>query len=219
MEIIKAIESRRSIRGYLPHPVPKEIIREILASAMRAPSALNTQPWKMTVVTGDALDKIKRDNIVRLKAGNPLNEQRATYTGIYHQRNVELAIDIFNLMDITREDRQKRNEWLQRGFRFFDAPVALIISIDRSLSGTWALFDLGTIAQTICLTALNYGIGTCIEAQGVTYPEVIKEHTGIGANEDIIVGIAIGYPDPDYPANQLISRRASLDEVATFVGF
>jgi nitroreductase len=219
MDIVNAIKSRKSIRAYLAQPVSQEIIREILEVAMRAPSALNTQPWEITVVCGEALENIKRDNVANILSGVPGKEQLA-YQGIYHQRQVELAIDLFKLMDIKREERDKRNEWLLRGFRFFDAPAAIILSVDKSLQqNTMALHDIGALAQTICLAATNYGLGTCIEGQGIAFHEIIKKHTGMSEDKNLVIGIALGYPDPTFPANQIVSRRASVDDVIVWVGF
>lgn len=217
MDIIEAIKARKSIRCFLPKPVPADIIREILEIAVRSPSAMNTQPWEFTVVSGEAIETIKKENIETLLSGaSPFAE--SDYQGIYKKRWVELAVDIFNLMDITREDSKKRSEWLQRGFRFFDAPAAVIISADQSLTGTFSLFDIGAVCQTICLAALNYGLGTCINGQCVVFPETVRKHTGIPDNKVIIIGIAIGYPDPSFPANQLVSRREPVDSITSWVG-
>jgi len=219
MDVVDAIKTRTSIRAFLPKAVPREIIREILEAAIRTPSAVNTQPWEIMVVTGEVLTRISRDNMVNVKAGVPMNEH-SDYPGLYRQRRVELAKDIFKLMDIQREDRKKREEWTLRGFRFFDAPVAIFLAADKSLrEGTMALYDLGAISQTICLAALNYGLGTCIEEQGVKYPDVVRKHTGISEDKDLIMSIAIGYPDAAFPANQLVSRRATVDEVTIWLGY
>jgi len=219
MDLISAVQSRKSIRGFLPQSVPQETIREVLELAIKSPSALNTQPWEFTVVSGEILESIRRDNIECLLSGVPPHSPRSNYQGVYRQRQVELAVDIFQLMDIKREDREKRTAWLQRGFRFFDAPAAIIISADRSLEGTWWLYDIGVVSQTICLAAMNYGLGTCIEDQGVMYPQVISKHTGIPDSKEIIIGIAIGYPDWDFPANNLSSRREPLDKITSWLGF
>jgi nitroreductase len=219
MDIIEAIKTRKSIRGYLPDPVPQEIIRAILETALRSPSAVNNQPWEFTIVTGEVLDKIRHENVESLLAGVPAYDRTSRYAGVFKQRRVELAKDIFALMDIKRDDEVKRKEWSHRGFRFFDAPVAIIISVDKSLDGSWSLFDIGAISQTICLAAMHYGIGTCIEDQGVKFHSVLRKHALIPENQDIIIGIALGYPDPDFPANQLSSRREPLDKVSTWLGF
>ena len=221
MDVIEAIRSRKSIRGYKLEPVPKEILREILEVAMRTPSTLNTQPWEITVVTGKALDEIKAENIVKLNAGIPPQPETPfkPYEGKYKQRQVELAIDLFKLMGITREDKAKRAEWLARGFYFFGAPATIIISLDKSLIGSdLNLLDIGALTQTICLAALKYGLGTCINDQGISYPEVIRKYTSIPQSKQMIICIAIGYPDWDFPANKLISKREPVDSVTTWCG-
>lgn len=219
MDVLGAIQSRKSIRAYLSKAVPREIISEILNTALRTPSANNTQPWEITVISNDVLDRIKNENIARILSGAQPEVQLA-YGGIYRQRQVELAIDLFKLMDIKREDREKRREWLLRGFRFFDAPAAIVLSCDKSIcSDSLALYDIGALGQTICLAAMHYGLGTCIEEQGVAFPDIIRKHAGISDNKEIIIGIALGYPDPAFPANQIVSQRVSLDEVTTWQGF
>jgi len=221
MDILEAIRARKSIRGYKPDPVPQETLREIINIASRAPSAMNTQPWEITVVTGKVLDNIKQGNIDMVNSGTEPEPavRPKPFEGKYRQRQVELAIHLFGLMGIAREDRVKRAEWWQRGFRFFDAPVAIILSVDRSLEETRSQFDIGTLAQTICLTALNYGLGTCIEDQGITFPEIVRRFAHIPESQRIVTSIAIGYPNRDFPANRLKSKREPVDEIVTWYGF
>jgi hypothetical protein len=107
---------------------------------------------------------------------------------------------------------------MQRGFRFFDAPAAIILSVDKSLDES-CLLDIGTISQTICLTALNYGLSTCIEDQGIMFPEVVRKFTHIPDSERIILSIAIGYPDWSLPANKLESKREPIGSTITWCGF
>jgi nitroreductase len=221
MDVIEAIRTRRSIRGFRPDPVPKEVLGNILDIARRAPSGMNTQPWEITVASGEALDNIKRDNIQMLASGAIPNRDIPSqrFEGVFRQRQVDLAIQLFQLMGIAREDKEKRAEWMQRGFRFFDAPAAIIISVDSSLHESRVRFDIGTISQTICLAALNYGLGTCIEDQGITYPEVVRKHTGIPESKQIIISIAIGYPDWDFPANKVESEREPVESITIWCGF
>ena len=221
MDILEAIRARKSIRGYKPDPVPREILREIINIASRAPSAMNTQPWEITVVTRKVLDNIKQGNIDMVSSGTTLEPavRSKPFEGKYRQRQVELAIQLFGLMGIAREDRVKRVEWWQRGFRFFDAQAAIILSVDRSLEEARSQFDIGTLAQTICLTALNYGLGTCIEDQGVTFPEIVRRFAHIPESQRIVTSIAIGYPNRDFPANRLESKREPVDEIVTWYGF
>ena len=219
MDIIEAIKSRKSIRGYKPDPVPRKVIEEILEVACRAPSGMNTQPWEFTVVAGEALEKLCKANVEKLTTGaTPASEvMRGGYQGVYRERQVALGIQIFQLMGITREDREKRLEWTMKGFRYFDAPAAIIISSDGSL-GEGAQFDLGAVAQTIALAALDHGLGTCIQSQGIMFPDVVREFTGIPESKRMSICLTIGYPDEDFPANKLHSERESLENNTTWCG-
>lgn len=221
MDVIEAIRMRKSIRGYKPDPVPKEVLKDVLEAAVRAPSAMNTQPWEITVIGGEVLENIKRQNTENLTSGvipNPEGGGRL-FEGVYRQRQVNLAKQIFQLMGIAREDTEKRGEWMQRGFRFFDAPAAFIISADRSLHEPIAYFDVGSLCQTICLCAVKHGLGTCIEDQGTMYPDVVRKYTGLPESNRIIIGIAVGYPEWDFPANKLESHREPLEVNTTWCGF
>ena len=221
MELLEAIKTRKSIRNYKPTAIPKETLEEILSIASRAPSALNTQPWEIFVIAGEVLENIKKGNVEKLAAGvMPQSEvPEPKFEGEYRRRQVELAIQIFQFMGIAREDREKRADWMARGFRFFDAPAAFIICMDKSLGDTYSRYDLGSITQTICLTALHYGLGTCIHGQGVMYPDVLRKYAGIPDSKRITESISIGYPDWDFPANKLESTREPLENFVTWRGF
>lgn len=222
MDLIEAIRTRKSIRGYKPDPVPKEILKEILNIATRAPSAMNTQPWEIAVATGEVLDNIKRSAIEMLNSGATPDVQvpPKPFERQYRQRQVELAIQLFQLMGIAREDKEKRAWWMQKGYRFFDAPAAIFISVDKSLDEVYSQLDIGAIMQTICLTALHYGLGTCIEDQGMAFSEtVVRKFAQIPESKRIATSITIGYPDWDFPANKLVSKREPLENVATWRGF
>jgi len=223
MDIVKAIRDRRSIRRFKSQLVPEEIIREILNIAGRAPSTMNTQPWEFTVITGDVLENTKRVNVEMFNSGVPSQPEHEVVgwsaESVYRNRQVELAKQLFQTMGIPRDDKEKRKRWVERGFRYFDAPAAIIILTDRALSQYTPLLDIGAVMQTICLTAMHYGLGTCIEDQGVMYPKVLRELAGIPESKRIIISIAVGYPDWDFPANKLESSREPVDNITTWVGF
>ena len=223
MDIIEAIKNRRSIRDFKIDPVPRRVIRDILEVACRAPSAMNTQPWEFTVIGKDTLDAIRDTVVEKLRSGEkPHSEHSVTgwpTTSVYRQRQVDLAKNIFHLMDIAREDTDKRSEWLERGFRYFNAPAAIIICVDRMLAEGTPIFDIGAVSQNICLTALYHGLGTCIEDQGVMYPEVLRDICSIPESKQIIIAIAIGYPNWDFPANRLETTRESVNTITTWCGF
>jgi nitroreductase len=223
MDIIEAVRKRKSIRGYKPDPVPREILEQILEVASHAPSAMNTQPWEFMVLTAEVLDKVRQGNIEMLRSGALPNPEHVV-TGwpresVYRQRQVNLAKQLFQLMDIPREDRERRAQWLERGFRFFDAPAAIILVTDRCLSEGGPLLDIGALIQTICLTALHFGLGTCIEDQGTMYPDVLRKYAHIPESKRIVAAIAIGYPDRGFPANKVESDREPITNISTWLGF
>jgi nitroreductase len=214
---------RRSIRGYQKKPVPKAVIKEIIALAMRAPSSLNTQPWNFYVVAGEPLDRIRAGNTERNLAGVPSSREfrgHGEYVGAHRERQIEIAKQLFAAMDIAREDKAKRQDWVLRGFRQFDAPVSVVVTYDRSIhGGDIAPFDCGGIANALVNAAWSRGLGCVINSQGIMQSPVVREHAGIPDDQVIMICIAMGYPDDSFPANAVVSRRKSVDEAAVFVGF
>jgi len=223
MDIVEAIKARKSIRKFKSDPVSKTVLTEILATACRAPSAMNSQPWEFVVLGGEILEKVKQANLAKLAAGEIPGSEHTVVgwqrDSAYWNRQVGLAKELFRLMDIGREDKEKRAQWTARGFRYFDAPAAIVIVSDKSLAEVAPLLDLGAVMQTICLAALNYGLGTCIEDQGVMYPSVLREIAGIPESKRIVISIAVGYPDWDFPANRIETTRELLENITTWLGF
>jgi nitroreductase len=223
MDVLEAIKKRKSIRGFKPDPVPKDVLRQILEAANRAPSAMNTQPWEFAVVTGEPLRKISEGSAEKLRAGEtPQPEHHVVgwkNDSIYRVRQVELAKHIFQIMSIPREDKAKRAAWMERGFRYFNAPAAIIIFVDKTLSETGPVLDVGAAMQNICLTALQFGLGTCIHDQGVMYPDVVKRYANIPETKRLIIAISIGYPDDENIVNTIASTRESIDDFTSWIGF
>ncbi|MCP4757498.1 MAG: nitroreductase [Proteobacteria bacterium] len=228
MELFEAIKTRKSIREFKSDPVSKEILKEILEISTRAPSAVNRQPWEFVVIAGEVLEKIKQANVERLNTpqsdrdndGRRQSGPHIDRESVYRKRQVDLAKELFRLMDIPREDKEKRAAWAERGFRYFDAPAAIILVKDVSISAKLSGYlDVGSVTQTICLTALEYGLGTCIESQGIAFPEVLREHAGIPDSKEIVMSVAIGYPNWDFPANKIETPREEVDNITTWCGF
>lgn len=220
MDLMEAIASRQSVRAYKPERVPRKIIAQIIGAALRAPSSMNTQPWKISVLMGDVLERIRQENVALLTSGTMPGKDVPfkPYEGEYKQRQVELAKDLFAALGITREDKEKRDAWMQQGFRFFGAPAAIVLSLDESTDEPSGFSDLGGLAQTICLAALNFGLGTCIMGQGIMYPEAVRKHAPIPANHRMWLCITLGYPDEQAAANSLRSRREPLENVTSWYG-
>jgi nitroreductase len=221
MDLLHAIQSRRSIRGFLSHPVSKGVLSRILAEGQKAPSAMNSQPWEFVVVSGQALAAIKRDNAACFRAGEkPAPELEPGVwpkESRYRSNQVALAKQLFQAMGIGYEDKEARNSWAERGFCFFDAPAAVFLCVDSTLSECGPLVDLGAAVQTICLASLSFGLGTCIATQGVSYPRVVREHTALPQDKRLLLSIAVGYPDWDFPANRVITEREDLEAITTWV--
>ena len=223
MEYDEVVLGRRSIRGYRPEPVPRALILEVLSLAIRAPSSYNSQPWHFHVLTGEPLDRIRQGNVERNLAGVPHSREFRTgapFGGAHRDRQVGVAKQLFAAMGIAREDTQARQDWVLRGFRQFDAPVCVIVTYDRILSDSDDTpFDCGAICNALVNAAWSRGLGTVINSQGIMQSPVVREHAGIPDDQVIMKSIALGWPDPDFPANAVIADRKNLAEAATFVGF
>jgi len=225
MEIVEAIHHRKSIRAFKPDPVPQEVLRDLLEHALRAPSFANTQPWEFAIVTGDKLEKIRQafaDNAEAGVAGVADIPYPAEFPELYDTRRRSVGKKVFELKGIAREDREKRKDWQLQGLRLFGAPCVIYVLTDRSFclpeggANPWPVFDCGLVAAHIMLLAPMYGLGTIAQIQAVAYPGVIRETLGIPESKLLLLGIAIGYPDPDDPINSLHSERDPLDRVSTW---
>lgn len=220
MNVVKAINSRMSTRAYLSKIVPRHIITKIIETSLRSPSATNSQPWNIYVICGKVLDDLRRDNVKMFVSGVEANHSDVIFQGVFRQRRIELAKELFKLLEIQREDIEKRKEWMMQGYGYFGAPVVIILTVDNELcESVRSILAIGALAQNICLAAINYGLGTCISEQGCTYSDVLKKHIPINDDETIITSIALGYPDPSHPANRLISQRALFNDVVKWIGF
>ncbi len=218
------VTGRRSIRGYKPDPVPREVMEEIVGLAVRAPSSYNSQPWHLHIASGEVLDRIRWDSTERTLSGvRPSFERQETgsaYEGEHRRRQIEVAVQLFESMGIVRDDKEGRDNWTMRGFRIFDAPVLVVVTYDRQLhGGDIAPFDCGALATSLVNAAWSRGVGSVINSQGVMHSPVVREHLNIPEDQVILISIAMGYPDDSFPANAVVSRRRSVPEVANFIGF
>ena len=217
MEYDAVILGRRSIRGYRRDPVPADVIREIVSLATRAPSSMNTQPWHLHVVTGEPLDRIRQGNTERNLAGVPASREirmHGPYQGVHRERQKEIAGQLFEAMDIEWSDKVRRQDWVMRGFRQFDAPVSIVVTFDKDLTDNdIAIFDCGAVVNCLVNAAWSRGLGCVINGQGIMQSPVVREHAGIPDNETIMSCVAMGYPADNFPANDVVSRRRPVDDV------
>jgi nitroreductase len=223
MTFDEVVLGRRSIRGYRPDPVPRALIEEVLAVAMRAPSSMNTQPWHFHVLTGEPLDRIRAGNAERNLAGVPHSREFRTghaFAGVHRERQIGVAKQLFTAMGIARDDAPARQDWVLRGFRQFDAPVCVIITYDRDLADSDdTAFDCGAVTTLLVKAAWSRGLGCVINSQGIMQSPVVRDHAAIPDDQVIMKAVALGWPDESFPANAVVSERKSVAEAARFVGF
>lgn len=215
MEIFQAVKERRSIRRFRPDPIPEALLREILGAARWSPSWGNTQNWEIAVVAGEPLERLRKANRQRLLdkvIPEPDTPMPGAWPELQKQRYQEIGKKVLTSLSIPRGDQEGRLRYSGEMFAFFDAPCLLLFCVDKSLSREYAMLDIGTILQTVCLLAHARGLGSCILAASVSYPALIREIIPIPDTRAIIIGAALGYPDAEAPVNQFTRERANPDE-------
>ena len=217
-----AITSRRSIRAFLDKPVAREDIEKILEVASRAPSGTNTQPWKVYVLTGQARTALS-EAILAVHLDPELSRQHTEEYAYYPRewvspfvdRRRKVGWDLYSLLGLTRDNKAGMAAQHARNFRFFDAPVGLIFTIDRVMEqGSW--LDYGMFLQNIMVAARGRGLDTCPQAAFTQYHRIIAEQLQLPANETVVCGMALGWADPSKIENSLVTEREPL---ASFVHF
>ena len=218
----EAILSRRSIRAFLPDPIPNEEIEKLLEVAARAPSGTNTQPWKVTVLTGTIKERLSQ-RILQVH-NNPAEAKQHTeeynyypqqWASPYIDRRRKVGWDLYALLQLTRENKEGIHAQHGRNYTFFDAPVGLIFTIDRIMEkGSW--LDYGMFLQNVMVAARGRGLDTCPQAAFTQYHRIIAEELSLPANEMVVCGMALGYAAPDKIENTLVTER---EPVKGFVRF
>jgi nitroreductase len=218
-----AITSRRSIRAYLPTPVAREDVEAILEVAARAPSGTNTQPWKVHVLTGAAKDRLS-GRILAAYADPAQNREHVEEYAYYPRewvspfvdRRRKVGWDLYALLGLTRDNKSGMAAQHGRNYRFFDAPVGMIFTIDRIMEqGSW--LDYGMFLQNIMIAARGRGLATCPQAAFTQFHRIISSELGLSENEMIVCGMALGYADPDRVENTLVTEREPVSAFARFL--
>lgn len=225
LNVDAAIESRRSIRAFTSQPVAAETISEILTLASRAPSGTNTQPWKVHVLTGEARERLSskiiaafNDPVESAKHKSEYAYYPTKWASPYIERRRKVGWDLYALLGLTRDNKAGMHAQHSRNYSFFDAPVGLIFSIDRTLEvGSW--LDYGMFLQSIMIAARGRGLDTCPQAAFTQYHQIIGQELSIPESDMIVCGMSLGYADPDSIENSLQTERESVANFATFIGF
>lgn len=218
--LLQFIESRRSVRAFLPEPVPRASIERIIAAAARAPSGTNTQPWHVHVLTGAARDRL----VAQVCHAFDHEAEQHHYEYAYYpkeffepylSRRRQVGFALYGLLGIAKGDRAAMHAQHRRNFCFFDAPVGLMFTIDRRMGqGSW--LDFGGFMQNVMLAARACGYDTCPQAAWVQFHRIVGAALQLPENEQLVCGMALGRADPAAPENRLVSERAALAEYVRF---
>ena len=220
MELRKVVSGRRSIRRFIQKTVPGEIIQGLIADALWSPSWGNTQPWEIVIVTGEALERFKKKNRDAMLSHKPPKAEipmPQTWPSSFEKRYKDLGKSVLGSLSIDRKDKKKRFEHFAHMFSLFDAPVMILITIDKKLSLEYAMLDVGIFLQTFCLLAHDRGLGTCIMAATVMYPEMAHKIFSIPETKALIIGAAIGWPALNEPVNCFKRERGSAEEFTRWI--
>lgn len=221
MQVDQALQTRKSIRAYKPDPVSEDTLKQILQLASRAPSGGNLQPWKVYVLTGASLQRLisrvkSEQEQGRFGEGSEYDIYPPNLIEPYRTRRYAIGEAMYQKLDIAREDKMGRLANLARNFSFFDAPVGLFFSFDRSM-GVGQHADLGMFMQSIMLLARQYGLDTCAQEAWAMWYKTVADVVNMPDNEMLFCGMALGYADTDAVVNSVDSERAALDDFVQFV--
>ena len=223
----QAIESRQSVREFLPAAVSRETITKLLKLAARAPSGTNTQPWKVYVLQGTSRDSLV-DKVCAAGDAIRANPELATefkeaydyypekWVSPFIDRRRENGWGLYGLLGITKGDKDKMHAQQQRNFRFFDAPVGLMFTLDKVM-GRGSLVDYGMFMQNLMVAARGHGLSTCPQAAWNGFAKIILQHIGAGPNEMLICGMSLGYADESSLVNTFRTPRVPVADFTTWL--
>lgn len=220
MHVDEAIRSRKSVRRFLPTPIPTSVVHHILNVAARAPSGNNVQPWRVYAVAGEARQRLCEAIIhaATHEADRHLPEYAyypTTWVEPYLERRRRCGFGLYATLGIARDDVAAREHQMLRNYTFFDAPVGLIFTIDKRLEiGSW--LDYGMFLENFCIAARQYGLHTCAQAAWPTYHQVVRPILGIPDGHTLVCGMALGYEDTSRPENALRTDRVPASEFMTW---
>ncbi len=222
-----AINSRQSMREFLPKPVPREVISQLLEVASRAPSGTNTQPWKTYVLQGAsratlvakvcaAHDALRANPALAAEYREEYDYYPEKWVSPYIERRRENGWGLYGLLGIIKGEKDKMHAQQQRNFEFFDAPVGLMFTLDRVM-GRGSLVDYGMFMQNIMVAARGHGLHTCPQAAWNGFANIILPHIGAGEGEMLVCGMALGYADEAALVNTFRTPRVPASEFTTWL--
>jgi nitroreductase len=219
MHVLEAMATRRSVRGFLPTPVPRATIEAILNAAARAPSGSNIQPWQVRVTTGAEKAALSKALHAAHDAGATVPRDYEYYPRNWREpylaRRRKVGWGLYQLAGVAKGDHAAGHAQRARNFDFFGAPVGLFFSLDRDLEqGSWV--DIGMFLQNVMLAARGFGLDTCPQAAFCDHHDIVRAHLGIPDTVALVCGMSLGHADPGEPTNALITEREPLDRFVAF---
>jgi nitroreductase len=220
--IAETFHARHSVRRFLPTPVPRDVVAELLELAARSPSGTNAQPWKVYALTGTAREALSTALLERFIQDAGEKQEYDYYPKEWIEpwlsRRRKLGFDLYQHIGIPKGDKPRMKEQAGRNLLFFDAPVGLIFTLDRRLA-QGMLLDFGIFIGHLVIAAQARGLASCMQTAFIDYPDTIRRHLGIGEGEMIVGGLALGHPDPEAPENRVVTEREPVDGFTSFRGF
>ena len=219
MDILEAIKKRHSVRGYLSKDVSEDVVKDILETSKFSPSGVNSQPWKVYVVMGEARNKLVKEACEKFDKGEIETEEYQVYPSKesmpdwYKARQRACGFGLYGALSIERDQMDKRMAWAKKNYEFFDAPVGIFVTVHKSVGPNgWG--HVGHFIQSICLAAVGKGLGTCLQEAWAGFPKLLKKHLEYGDDEILWCGISLGYEDQEHPANSFRTEREQFDGFA-----
>ncbi len=213
--------SRTSVRGFTGQPVPDALLHEVLNTARLAPSGANLQPGSIVQVRGEVRAGLSAAMSTAYREGTAEAEDYSYFPdpmpGHLRRRQVAAARALYDSIGIGREDRAGRDGQFERNFRFFDAPVALVVTIEQGL-GSGCFMDLGMMLYGLMLAAQSKGLASCAIGALASYPGLVRSHLGLGADHHIVCGMALGYADAQAPVNRTRTSRIATENFFRVIG-
>ncbi|CAM8628614.1 NfnB Nitroreductase [Comamonadaceae bacterium] len=213
--------ARTSVRGFTGQPVPDALLHDLLINARLAPSGANLQPGSFIQVRGAVREALSQAMSEAYRDGSAEAEDYSYFPdpmpGHLRRRQVAAARALYDSIGIAREDRAGRDQQFERNFRFFDAPVALVVTIERGL-GSGSFMDLGMALYGLLLAAQSRGLASCAIGALASYPGLVRKHLGLGPESHIVCGVALGYADEAAPVNHTRTSRIDVDSFFKVVG-
>lgn len=215
--IEEIINARRSVRGFLPTPVPRDTIAKIFTLAQRTPSNCNTQPWITHVVSGEKLEILRQKMPENTMMGKMTLDYpySGKYDGVYKERQYDAAAQMYSAVGIGREEKQKRMEVFMRNYHFFNAPHVAFLFLPEPFSLREAA-DVGMYAQTLMLTLTAFGLGSCPQTSLGFHADLVREVLDVNPVNKLLFGISFGYEDKSDPINNTRMGRAALADTTFF---